>query len=242
MRTGHPEMLLDGSVTSARRTAASAVLAAAVLAAATLAPREPQTGVTLTGCGVIDFEVLTFPRALLPESAEVTLFGLDLDPARARAFAERRAVQLPGLRTTATERIGHIPAARPLVSLATTAAGPHLDPSDCPPGTLLLHLSPRDLAPETILSSVNIVDDGDHVCRESTSQQPAEEQAGHRDFIADSIGAILAGGRRERAPEALTVFSPFGLGVLDLAVADLVRHRSQEQALGTDVLLPPGAR
>ncbi|MFF1407325.1 2,3-diaminopropionate biosynthesis protein SbnB [Streptomyces sp. NPDC058294] len=240
MRTGHPEMLLDGSVISARRTAASAALAAA-LAAATLAPREPQTGVTLTGCGVLDFEVLTFLRALLPESAEVTLF--DLDPARVRAFAERRAPRGPAARAAdhhhRTDR-GH-PGGPPAGLLATTT-GPHLDPSDCPPGTLLLHLSLRDLAPETILSSVNIVDDGDHVCRESTPQQPAEEQAGHRDFIPDSIGAILVGGRRERAPEALTVFSPFGLGVLDLAVADLVRHRTQEQALGTDVLLPPGAR
>ncbi|MEU3416029.1 2,3-diaminopropionate biosynthesis protein SbnB [Streptomyces sp. NPDC006658] len=228
MRTGHPDVLLEGSVISARRTAASAALAAA-----TLAPREPQTGVTLIGCGVINFQVLVFLRALLPELAEVTLF--DLDPARARAFAERCAARLPGLRTAIAERSEDALAAHRLVSLATTAATPHLDPSPCPPGTLLLHLSLRDLAPETILSSVNIVDDGDHVCRESTSLHLAEQQAGHRDFIADSIGAILTGGRRERDPEALTVFSPFGLGVLDLAVADLVRHRAQEQGLGTDV-------
>ncbi|MEU7087189.1 2,3-diaminopropionate biosynthesis protein SbnB [Streptomyces achromogenes] len=228
MRTGHPEVLLEGSVISARRTAASAALAAA-----TLAPREPQTGVTLIGCGVINFEVLTFLRALLPELAEVTLF--DLDPARARAFTERCAARLPGLATTITERIGDALAAHRLISVATTAATPHLDPSPCPPGTLLLHLSLRDLAPETILSSVNIVDDDDHVCRESTSLHLAEQQAGHRDFIADSIGALLTGTRRERDPEALTVFSPFGLGVLDLAVADLVHHRAQEQGLGTDV-------
>ncbi|MFB0617912.1 hypothetical protein [Streptomyces sp. AGS-58] len=106
------------------------------------------------------------------------------------------------------------------------------------------HPSLRHLAPETILSSVNIVDDGDHVCREPTPPQPPGERAGHRHFLADSIGAILAGGRRERDPEALTVFSPCGLGVLDLAVADLVRHRAQEQDLATDVpgFLPPGAR
>ncbi|MGW1984910.1 2,3-diaminopropionate biosynthesis protein SbnB [Streptomyces collinus] len=228
MRTGHPEVLLEGSVISARRTAASAALAAA-----TLAPPEPETGVTLIGCGVINFEVLTFLRALLPELAEVTLF--DLDTARARSFAERCAARLPGLRVTTVERIGDALAAHRLVSVATTAATPYLDASPCPPGTLLLHLSLRDLPPETILSSINIVDDGDHVCRESTSLHLAEQQAGHRDFIADSIGALLTDGRRGRDPGALTVFSPFGLGVLDLAVADLVRHRAQEKGLGTDI-------
>ncbi|MFI8458188.1 2,3-diaminopropionate biosynthesis protein SbnB [Kitasatospora sp. NPDC085464] len=236
MRTGHPEVLLEGSVISARRTAASAALAAA-----TLAPQEPQTGATLIGCGVINFEVLTFLRALLPDLTEVTLF--DLDPARAQAFAERCAARFPGLKTTTADRIEDALAAHRLVSLATTASTPHLDPSPCRPGTLLLHLSLRDLAPETILSSVNIVDDGDHVCRESTSLHLAEQQTGHRDFIADSIGAVLTGGRHHRDPEALTVFSPFGLGVLDLAVADLVHHRAQEQGLGTDVpdFLSPGA-
>ncbi|MBD0675392.1 2,3-diaminopropionate biosynthesis protein SbnB [Streptomyces sp. CBMA156] len=228
MRTGHPEVLLEGSVVSARRTAASAALAAA-----TLAPREPQTGVTLIGCGVINFEVLTFLRALLPDLAEVTLF--DLDPARVRAFAERCAARLPGLRTGTAERIEDALAAHRLVSIATTAAAPHLDTSPCRPGTLLLHLSLRDLTPETVLSSVNIVDDADHVCREATSLHLAEQRAGHRDFIADSIGAVLTDGRRDRDPEALTVFSPFGLGVLDLAVADLVRRRAREQGLGTDV-------
>ncbi|MFC8175196.1 2,3-diaminopropionate biosynthesis protein SbnB [Streptomyces sp. NPDC057325] len=236
MRTGHPEVLLEGSVISARRTAAGAALAAA-----TLAPREPQTGVTLVGCGVINFEVLTFLRALLPDLAEVTLF--DLDPARARAFAERCAARLPELKTEVAERIEDALAAHRLVSLATTASTPHLDATPCRPGTLLLHLSLRDLTPETILSSVNIVDDDDHVCREATSLHLAEQQAGHRGFIAGSIGAVLTSGRRHRDPEALTVFSPFGLGVLDLAVADLVHHRAQEQGLGTRVpdFLAPGA-
>ncbi|MFE9426945.1 2,3-diaminopropionate biosynthesis protein SbnB [Kitasatospora sp. NPDC006697] len=228
MRTGHPEVLLEGSVISARRTAASAALAAA-----TLAPAEPQTGVTLVGCGVINFEVLRFLHALLPELAEVTVF--DLDPARAAAFAERCADRLPGLKAGTADRIEDALAAHRLVSIATTAATPHLDPSPCRPGTLLLHLSLRDLAPETILSSVNIVDDGDHVCREATSLHLAEQQVGHREFISDSIGAILTSGRRHRDPERLTVFSPFGLGVLDLAVADLVHRRAREQGLGTDV-------
>ncbi|GGW16150.1 hypothetical protein GCM10018980_17580 [Streptomyces capoamus] len=113
------------------------------------------------------------------------------------------------------------------------------------PGTPLPpHLSPRDLGPEAILSSVHIADDGDHVCHRSTSpHQPAEERSGQRDLVADSIGAILTGGRHEGRPAApLTVFSPFALGVLDLAVADLVRHRAREEGPGPDALDCPPPR
>ncbi|MEV4615521.1 hypothetical protein AB0K43_23465 [Kitasatospora sp. NPDC049258] len=67
-----------------------------------------------------------------------------------------------------------------------------------------------------------------------------EQRSGHRDLLADSVGALLTGGRRRRDHEALTVFSPSGLGVLDLAVADLVHHRAPVRSLGTDLPGPPG--
>jgi ornithine cyclodeaminase len=36
-----------------------------------------------------------------------------------------------------------------------------------------------------------------------------------------------------RDPETIVVFSPFGLGVLDIALADLVRDLGLEQGKGT---------
>jgi ornithine cyclodeaminase len=237
MSTGHPEALLEASVISARRTAASAALAAA-----TIAPQAPQSGVSLIGCGVINFQVLSFLRTLLPELGAVTLF--DLDRARAQSFAQRCAARWPELKVSVAEGVEEALAAHKLVGLATTAGTPHLNVDSCRPGTLLLHLSLRDLYPETILGSVNIVDDADHVCREATSLHLAEQQAGHRDFIATSIGEILNSGADYRRSESeLTVFSPFGLGVLDLAVADLVRRSAERLDLGTRLtdFLPGGA-
>lgn len=228
-RTGVPEALIEGSTISAQRTAASAAVAAATLAGAT-----GDTGVTLIGCGVVNFEVLRFLQAALPGMDSVTLS--DLDPVRARGFATRIADRWPHLKTTVADRVEDALAAHTLVSLATTATVPHLASECCGPGTLVLHLSLRDLTPATIRSSVNIVDDADHVCRAATSLHLTEQEDGHREFITDAIGDILLSGRDfRRAEDRLTVFSPFGLGMLDLALADFVRHEAMRQGLGTDL-------
>ncbi|MEU6587803.1 2,3-diaminopropionate biosynthesis protein SbnB [Streptomyces sp. NPDC046881] len=227
--TGQPEALLEGSVISARRTAASAALAAV-----TLGSSAPETGVSLIGCGVIGFEILACLRAVLPDLAAVTVF--DLDEARAEAFAARCQERWPELKTEVAFSAEEALCAHRLVCLATTAAAPHLTTDACRRGTLVLHVSLRDLTPGSILTAVNVVDDADHVCRESTSLHLAERLCGDRDFIAASLGSVLNSGRPfRRARDRVTVFSPFGLGALDLALADLVRRRAEALGLGTRV-------
>ncbi|CAM5326839.1 MULTISPECIES: 2,3-diaminopropionate biosynthesis protein SbnB [Streptomyces] len=227
MVTGQPEALLEGSVISARRTAASAALAAA-----TLGSSVPDTGVSLVGCGVIGFEILACLRAVLPDLAAVTVF--DLDDARAEAFAARCQERWPDLKTEVALSVEEALSAHRLVCLATTASAPHLTTDACRRGTLVLHVSLRDLTPGSILTAVNVVDDADHVCRESTSLHLAEQLCGNRDFIATSLGSVLRSGKPfRRAEDRVTVFSPFGLGILDLALADLVRRRAEPLGLGT---------
>jgi len=238
MSTGHPEALIEGSTISARRTAASAAVAAS-----TLAGSAPETGVTLVGCGVINFEVLRFLLVALPTVDTVTVF--DLDATRAGDFASRVGARWPHLKVTTAGRIEDALAAHTLVSLATTASVPHLTGEHFRPGTLVLHLSLRDLTPATVLAAVNVVDDTDHVCRAATSLHLAEQEVGHRAFVDAAIGDILLAGEGfQRGPDDLTVFSPFGLGMLDLALAGLVRREAVREGLGTDVpgFLPGGPR
>ena len=130
-----------------------------------------------------------------------------------------------------------------MISVATTAVTPHLSElSACAPGTTILHVSLRDLTPEVILSCDNVVDDVDHVCRAQTSIHLAEQLAGGRDFIRCTLAEVIDGrAAARRKAGGITVFSPFGLGVLDVAVSKLVCELGARHKLGTiiDSFSPP---
>ncbi|ROP34022.1 ornithine cyclodeaminase [Couchioplanes caeruleus] len=218
--TGRPEALLEGSLISARRTAASAALAASALGTG-----QDAAGVTLVGCGVVTFETLRFLHVVHPDLHEVTVH--DLRRERAGAFAARVARELPSMRVRFEPDRGRALAAASLVAIATTAATPYLDSRTLRPGALVLHTSLRDVTPEGVLAAVNVVDDADHVCRADTSLERAERLSGNRSFITANLGdLLLAGTTGIRDPRRTTIFSPSGLGILDLAVARFARDRA----------------
>lgn len=109
-----------------------------------------------------------------------------------------------------------------LVVFATVAGTPHVhDPSWFGHHPLVLHVSLRDLDPEILLASANFVDDVEHCLKAETSPHLAERLTGSRDFIDGTLDDVLTG--RVTVPTDRTVvFSPFGLGVLDLAVGRFV--------------------
>ncbi|WP_167152697.1 MULTISPECIES: 2,3-diaminopropionate biosynthesis protein SbnB [Streptomyces] len=229
LENGRPSAFLEGSVISAKRTAASAALAARVLT-----EQAPPTSVALVGCGVINLEILRFLSAALPSLREAALY--DMDPARAEDFARTCAAEVPAVKAYPVTGLEDALAAHPLVSFATTAGAPHTDLSACAPGTTVLHISLRDLTVDTVLGSLNIVDDADHVCRERTSLHLAEQRTGNRDFVAAPIGALLRGtATLDRDPGRPVVYSPFGLGVLDIALAEYVREQAERSGRGIRV-------
>lgn len=226
--TGRPEALIEGSLISAKRTAASAALAAQHLS-----DGERDTAVTMVGCGLINFEVARYLRVTCPRVKEFKLF--DLDPARAEYFKTSLESAFEGVTAEVTDDLKAALGAAPLISMATTAVKPHIDDlSVCAPRSTILHVSLRDLTPEVILASDNVVDDVDHVSRAQTSIHLAEQLTGGRDFVRCTLADILRGDApARRDDESIAVFSPFGLGVLDLAVSKLVRDLGAEQGLGT---------
>jgi len=224
--TGRPEAVLEGSVISAKRTAASAALAAQSLLSGKKVGR-----VGMIGCGLINFEIARFLLAVFPELETFALF--DQDEARTKQFENkcRRTFEQVGL-----EIAKDVKAAlrnSPLISIATTAVTPHIsDLGECAPGSAILHISLRDLSPDLILSCDNVVDDIDHVCRAETSVHLAEKLVGNRDFVRCTLADILSGRATARnGSKTFSVFSPFGLGVLDLAVGKLVRDLALQQGL-----------
>jgi ornithine cyclodeaminase/alanine dehydrogenase-like protein (mu-crystallin family) len=96
----------------------------------------------------------------------------------------------------------------------------------------VLHVSLRDLGVPVILAAQNVVDDVEHCLKAQTSLHLAEQQTGDRAFVAGTIGDLIAG-RLKGDRNRVRIFSPFGLGVLDLAVARHVLEVATREGLGT---------
>jgi len=230
-QTGRPEAILEGSLISAYRTAASAALAARVF----LGGRPPEAA-GFVGAGFINLEIARFIGAALPGIGRLAVF--DLDAGRASRFAaDLRDSPSPPVVAEVAPSLDSILRSCPLVSFATTAIRPHVaDLSACPPGAAILHVSLRDLSPQAILGSDNVVDDVDHVSRAQTSIHLAEQLTGSRDFVRCTLAEILEGTASPRRDEtAVTVFSPFGLGVLDVALGKRVLALALGAGRGTTI-------
>lgn len=227
--SGQPKAILEGSIISKQRTAASAALASLVLA-----PGKP-AAIGFVGCGPINMAIARFLATTWPDVERFMAF--DLDPARAEAFCEASCANYTGINCTLAATLDELLGACPMLVFGTTAIHPYVEDLDaCPAGATILHVSLRDLTAATILSNHNVVDDLDHVNRAATSIHMAAQSTGNTDFVLGSLGELLLGHvKLPEQDERKMIFSPFGLGVLDLAVADLVLEKVIENAGGTTV-------
>ena len=216
--TGRPIALLEAAGISAARTAASAALACTVLGGA-----GPAT-VGVVGGGVIARTLCQYLHAVGVPLDRVRCH--DLDPVSAGALTRHLRE-----RYGSDAREGDLAAALDcdLVLLATTAPVPYV-PADhrFRAGQLVLNISLRDLAPETLLAADNILDDVEHCLKANTSPHLAEQLTGGRDFVTGTLAGVLRGEVACR-PDRPVVFSPFGLGVLDLAVGHWLYRRGLEE-------------
>lgn len=213
--TGYPFACLEGSIISAVRTAASAALAADWLSRDTGRP----TRVGFVGTGLIARYLHTY---LAGTGWNFDTAGVhDLSAKHANAFRDYLAGT--GQRgVTVYDSAEDLIRSSDLVLFATVAGVPHVvEPTWFGHAPLVLHVSLRDLSPEVILAATNVVDDVDHCLKANTSVHLAEQFTGNRDFLSGTLFDVLTGAI-ELDTERPRVFSPFGLGVLDLAVGDYV--------------------
>ncbi|HEY0836564.1 MAG TPA: 2,3-diaminopropionate biosynthesis protein SbnB [Azospirillum sp.] len=226
MATGFPYACLEGSHISAARTAASAVLAAELLHGGKRA-----RGVAIIGAGPI---AATHVDYLLETGWDIGAFRVhDLVAARADAFRDRLLARGQSAATAAT--VEDAVRGADVVLFATTSAKPYLDdPALFTAEQTVLHVSLRDLGVPVILSAQNVVDDVDHCLKARTSVHLAEQETGSRGFIAGTIADLLTG-RVAPDPGRVRIASPFGLGVLDLAVARFVHARAVAEGRATAI-------
>jgi N-[(2S)-2-amino-2-carboxyethyl]-L-glutamate dehydrogenase len=221
--SGYPFACLEASIISAARTAASAVLAAEHLVAD---GRRART-LAIVGTGLIARYIYRFLSGTGWNIDRVLLY--DINPAEAERFAAR--VCAPGQHSSVSVApdLASALGAADLAVFATVAPKPHVhDPALLAHRPVILHISLRDLAPELLLDAYNVVDDVDHVMHADTSPHLAEKLTGSRAFVAGTLADVMQG----LCPvdhNRPVIFSPFGLGLLDLALGKWVYDRAVQQ-------------
>jgi ornithine cyclodeaminase len=216
--TGYPFACLEASIISATRTAAMAALAAG-----RLSPAARPSRVGFFGTGLIARYVHTFLTATGWSFDAIGVY--DLSPDSAAGFSGYLVRSGAGGRVTVHDGPEQLIRSSDLVVFATVAGEPHVsEPAWFEHNPLVLHVSLRDLAPEILLGSTNILDDVEHCLKANTSPHLAEQLTGSRDFVHGTLDDVAAG-RVTLPADRPVVFSPFGLGVLDLAVGKYVYDR-----------------
>jgi 2,3-diaminopropionate biosynthesis protein SbnB len=211
--TGYPIACLESSIISACRTAASAASAAVRLSTARgVVPKR----LGVVGAGLIARYTYRYLRG---NGLDFEAVGVhDISAEHAAGFGDH-------LRRTGAEQVQaydtveELVAASDLVLFTTVAGEPYVtDPALFAHHPLVLNLSLRDLGTDVILGAWNVVDDIEHVMKAGTSVHLTEQRTGDRAFVAGTLADVLAG-RIVPPADRPVVFSPFGLGVLDLVLA-----------------------
>jgi len=221
--TGYPLAILESSIISAARTAASAVLAAHWLSGQS--SRAHSLGIV--GTGFIARYVYDFLVDTGWAIEEVRLY--DRSPLESEKFRDS-VCRLEQHRTvTVVPDVAQLVTACDLILFTTVASTPHItDATLFEHNPLVLHISLRDLAPEILLKSQNVVDDVEHVMKANTSPHLAEQQTGNRSFVTGTLADVMTGRRSVNRSRPI-IFSPFGMGILDVAVCKWV----YDQAVAT---------
>lgn len=207
--TGYPVAVLEGGRISATRTAASAVLGAYWING----QRKVIESLSMIGAGYIARNICQMFHNDGWQIGEILIHDHD-EPSSASLLnfvtteLRYRAKEV----TLETALNSHV------VCLATNSSTPYIrKPTSFAPEQIVLNISLRDIAPEIILESENIFDDISHCLKANTSPHLAELLSGGRDFVTGTIGELIRNDVRLSGNRAV-IYSPFGMGILDLAL------------------------
>ncbi|MBD8573203.1 2,3-diaminopropionate biosynthesis protein SbnA [Pseudomonas syringae] len=222
--TGYAYACLEASRISAMRTAASAVLGARWINGQQRSARH----LALVGAGFIARTLLDL---LIADGWQFERLSVhDRHAGSAQALIDH-ARQQHGLHVEAQDLATSLGA--DLLAFATTAPSPYVLEPVLKPGQMVLNISLRDLGPALIAQANNLFDDVEHCLKAGTSPHLAVQEYPDRAFITGTLAQLMLGAIA-LDPARPTIFSPFGLGVLDLAVG----QRVYRQALAQGRALP----
>ncbi len=210
--TGELRAILNASPITAIRTAAVSAVATRLLA------RKDSRRVAILGAGVQGKAHEQALRVVLPE-AEIHVWS------RASGESVEDALRGADVVCTCTS------ASEPILRREWLAPGTHVNAV----GSSVA--SARELDTATVRDASLFVDRRESTLNESGDFLAAAREAGLApDHIKAELGELLVGAHPGRTSEdELTVFKSLGLGVEDLAAAELVVRKAREQGLGVEV-------
>jgi ornithine cyclodeaminase len=232
--TGVPTAILDASAVTEIRTAAVTAVATGLLA------RADARTLAVLGAGVQGRAHLT-SLAGVRDFEQVRVYS----PTRAHAEALAEAAALPGAQVSAAATAEDAVRGADVVVAATNSREPVLDRAWLMPGAHVNAVGAstpqaREIDTATVAAAARFCDSRESVRHEAGEFQLAvrEGAIGGEEHIRAEIGEVLAGsapGRRDDGE--LTLFRSLGIGVEDLAAAEVAVAAAREQGLGTEVEL-----
>ncbi|MER7181587.1 ornithine cyclodeaminase [Streptomyces hyaluromycini] len=240
--TARPTALMEAGHLSALRTSAYTMLS--VL---TLGRKEPRK-VAIIGCGTLGE---SHARLLAPRLPEAWFALYDQAPERLRAMVG--TLDGAGIRCRPAESAKRAVADADVVVTTTTTTASYLPFDWLSPGALVAHVSLDDVRPDVVRrAGLVVVDDWPLVrdddrrllgrmYRAGTLLGPDGEGFGTPHDTArrvdGTLADVLAGRRPGRTdPEQIILSNPFGMGILDVALAARVAAIARRDGLG--VILP----
>ncbi|MEV4192613.1 ornithine cyclodeaminase [Streptomyces toxytricini] len=239
--TAHPGCVMEGARISALRTAG--VSLAAVEAVRGLAS---VTSVAFLGCGRQARAHQELLLAECPQLERVLLY--DRDPASRARLAEEWRRAAPGLDVRETAQAREAVSGAGLTIAATTTTRAYVEPDWVPEGGIFVNVSLDDASEGLLMGCDHLfVDDwelvsgDDHrllgrLARSGRVTGPGRTApAGGR--AVDAELPLLVAGDYGRTVEAhhRVVVNPFGMGVHDIALADVIHARAVAAGVGTQL-------
>ena len=230
-KTGALLALLDGRLITEMRTAAVSAVSVDLLA------RTDASRLAILGSGVQARSHLE-AVALVRKLSSVRVWSRT--PANAERFAREMAQRSPGPIATAAT-VQEAVAGADIIVTATSASEPVLMGEWIAPGAHLCVVgssSPkkREVDTATVTRSRVWVDTWDAAQVEAGDLLiPAAAEEYDLDWVVGELGEVAGGAPGRTSPDEVTLFKSLGMGVEDVASAELVLRRARERGLGKEI-------
>lgn len=222
--TGYPVACLEGGIISALRTVYSAILVSNLLV-----PSNKEKIIGIVGAGNISEQ---FVHCLNLQNWKINVIKLfDLNPQACIKLKEKINQINPTIKVETHTELKKLITESDLIFLSTTSITPYItEVSWFNHNPIILNISLRDLAPEILITSNNIVDDITHVLNANTSPDLTKQKYGHADFINSTVSELIENYNKFDNTKPI-IFSPMGMGILDLAVASYIYDKAKDYNL-----------